>query len=269
MPSKKITIKKNTATANSVKPKKHLGQHFLTDETIALQIAQSLQNTTYTTLLEVGAGSGALSKYLLKDPRYRVVLCEIDTESIAYLQKHFPLQENQLITRDFLTLSLNDFSESIGIIGNFPYHISTQIFFHIWQHENKVIEVVGMLQKEVAERIAAKPGSKSYGILSVLLQAFYTIDYLFTVPASAFFPPPKVLSGVIRLQRREKPLIATDKEKFKNIVKIAFNQRRKTLKNAFAAYPFPAHFNDFSHPFWKLRAEALSVEDFDTLAQML
>jgi 16S rRNA (adenine1518-N6/adenine1519-N6)-dimethyltransferase len=261
--------KKTSKTDSPVAPKKHLGQHFLIDETISARIAQSLLHpTNYTTLLEIGAGTGALSKYLIQNARWNLFLCEIDPQSVAYLKKTYPsIQEKQIIDRDFLQLPLNEFDQKLGIIGNFPYHISTQIMFKILEHKDEVLEVVGMFQKEVAQRMAAKPKNKTYGILSVLLQAFYDIEYLFTVDASAFNPPPKVQSGVIRLTRNFNKNLESEEKKFKPVVKMAFNQRRKTLKNALSAL-LSADF-DCSDPLWSLRAEALSVSDFDRLTQLL
>ncbi|HFX18248.1 MAG TPA: 16S rRNA (adenine(1518)-N(6)/adenine(1519)-N(6))-dimethyltransferase RsmA, partial [Flavobacteriales bacterium] len=212
-----------------VKPKKHLGQHFLTDKNIAQKIAQTLQLETYQSILEIGPGMGVMTQYLLKRPDKKIFVSEIDRESIDYLKEHFPELQNQIIEGDFLKLDLETLfpNQQIGITGNFPYNISTQIVFKVLEHKNMILEFSGMFQKEVSERIVAKHGSKTYGILSVLTQVYYDTFYLFTVNEGVFNPPPKVKSGVIRLVRKDKaPDI--DYQFLKKVVKTAFNQRRKT-----------------------------------------
>ena len=257
-------------TFDPVKPKKHLGQHFLIDPSVSEKIAESLLcDSNYSTLIEVGAGTGALSKYLFSNPKWNLFLCEIDPQSIAYLKKTYPIKEGQIIDKDFLQLQLDKIDNRLGIIGNFPYHISTQIMFKVLDYKHEVLEVVGMFQKEVAERIASKSGNKGYGILSVLLQAYYDITYLFTVDASAFNPPPKVQSGVIRLVRNFDKTLQSDYKNFKHVVKMAFNQRRKMLSNALSSCIVEQALEDLSDPIWSLRAEQLSVSDFDRLTQML
>ncbi len=215
-----------------VKAKKHLGQHFLTDDTISFNIANALQNTQdYTHVIEVGPGTGALTKHLLANSNYTTVAAEIDRESVAYLQQHYP--QLRVIEESFLKLDFDTIcGGKIAVAGNFPYNISTQILFKVFEEKQRVPEVVGMFQKEVAERVAEQPGSKAYGILSVLLQAFYDIEYLFTVDEDVFDPPPKVKSGVIRMVRNNITDLGCDEKKFKQVVKTAFNQRRKMLRSS-------------------------------------
>lgn len=251
-----------------VSPKKHLGQHFLMDKNIARKIVASLTISGYRTVLEIGPGQGALTNHLLANPGIELFVCEIDTESVDYLKHHFPILKGRLIYSDFLALDLGIlFKQSIAIIGNFPYNISSQILFRIYEHRNKVIEVVGMFQKEVAERIAAKPRTKQYGILSVLMQAFYKVEYPFTVNETVFFPRPKVKSAVIRLTRSTIQHLDCDEELFKTVVKTAFNQRRKTLRNSLRA--FLKSDADTSDSVWMKRAEELSVEEFAELVNLL
>jgi len=219
-----------------VRAKKHLGQHFLNNENIAQRIVNSLVTKPQadTVLLEIGAGMGVLTQYLVKK-EYSFYVIEIDSESIEYLISAFPSLkiENKLIEGDFLKIDFDVLNaEKVVIIGNFPYNISSQILFKVYENKEKVPEVVGMFQKEVAERIASKPGSKKYGILSVLLQAFYDIEYLFTVDENEFNPPPKVKSAVIRLIRNEVTHLNCDERLFKTVIKTAFNQRRKMLSNS-------------------------------------
>ncbi len=219
-----------------VRAKKHLGQHFLNNENIAQRIVNSLVTKPQadTALLEIGAGMGVLTQYLVKK-EYSFYVIEIDSESIEYLISAFPSLkiENKLIEGDFLKIDFDVLNaEKVVIIGNFPYNISSQILFKVYENKEKVPEVVGMFQKEVAERIASKPGSKKYGILSVLLQAFYDIEYLFTVDENEFNPPPKVKSAVIRLIRNEVTHLNCDERLFKTVIKTAFNQRRKMLSNS-------------------------------------
>ena len=244
-----------------VRAKKYLGQHFLKDEQIAQQIAESLTGLT-PHVLEIGPGMGVLTKYLHANPALDFHAIEIDTESVAYLHDHYPALH--VIEGDFLKLDLQElFSEPFAVIGNFPYNISSQILFKVYENRNHIPEVVGMFQKEVAERVAAKPGSKTYGILSVLLSAFYDIEYLFTVHEHVFNPPPKVKSAVIRLRRNQVSALACDETLFTKVVKIGFNQRRKTLRNALKqlAMDLSAVPDDLLSQ----RAEQLTVADFVTI----
>ena len=252
-----------------VKAKKHLGQHFLTDKNIAEKIVNSLQGTAhYDQILEVGPGMGILSDILLQQKEYQTYLIDIDTESFNFLQKKYPQLGDKLINGDFLQLNFQDvFPGKFGIIGNFPYNISSQILFKILDNRDQVIEVVGMFQKEVAQRCAEKPGSKEYGILSVFLQAYYKVEYLFTVKAGVFNPPPKVLSAVIRLTRNEVSKLDCDEKLFWQVVKAGFNQRRKTLRNALASLVSKEQMSD--DPIFDLRAERLSVADFVRLTNLI
>jgi 16S rRNA (adenine1518-N6/adenine1519-N6)-dimethyltransferase len=220
-----------------VRAKKHLGQHFLTDKNIAAKIVDSLRPAErYTQVLEVGPGMGILSDLLLQNTAYQTYLIDIDTESYLFLQKKYQQLAERLINADFLEMDFDSiFAAPFAIIGNFPYNISSQILFKVLDNRQKVIEVVGMFQKEVAERCAAKAGSKEYGILSVFLQAYYKVEYLFTVKAGVFNPPPKVLSAVIRLTRNNMEQLPCDEKLFWQVVKAGFNQRRKTLRNALSA----------------------------------
>ena len=245
----------------SVKAKKHLGQHFLTDENIAKKIANSLQFSGYEKVLEVGPGMGVLTKYLL-EKETETFVAEIDTESIAYLKEHYPqLKENHFVG-DFLKTDFSKIfpNEQAAVIGNFPYNISSQILFHIIENYQQIPEMAGMFQKEVAERTAAVPRTKDYGILSVMVQAYYDVKYLFTVHENVFNPPPKVKSGVISLLRNPKEGLAGNENLFKNIVKAGFNQRRKKLSNALKVLNIPEGLS--GHNFLTLRAEELSVQDF-------
>ena len=249
----------------NVRAKKHLGQHFLNDLSIAQKIAESLTHQGYEKVLEIGPGMGVLTQFLLQKDS-EVFVIEIDTESVAYLKKHFPKLNEHIIEGDFLKLPLdNIFSEPFALIGNFPYNISSQILFKALEHREIIPEIAGMFQKEVAERVASKPGNKNYGIISVLLQAYYDIEYLFTVSEHVFTPPPKVKSGVIRLIRKEQQTIACDEKLFKRVVKTAFNQRRKTLKNALKSITLVNEKK--AEPYLGLRAEQLSVDDFIQLTQ--
>lgn len=250
-----------------VKAKKHLGQHFLRDLHACERIADLLSGFgNYRYVLEIGPGMGVLTQFLLRKPEYEVHVVEIDTESVAYLKEHYPELAPRIHGRDFLRWDLSDFAPdaSFAVIGNFPYNISSQIFFKILEHRDRIPEVGCMLQKEVAQRIAAPPGGKEYGILSVLLQAFYHIKYHFTVPPGAFDPPPKVQSGVIRLQRNETAQLDCDEKLFFQVVKTAFNQRRKTLRNALKPLGVP-----IEHPLLDLRAERLGVAEFVELTRLI
>lgn len=243
-----------------VRAKKHLGQHFLTDQNIARNIVDSLSFEGYKKVLEVGPGMGVLTKFLLEKDA-EIYVAEIDNESIDYLKKHYPKLEEQHFVGDFLKINIQDvFGEELAVIGNFPYNISSQILFKIIDNYTLIPEMSGMFQKEVAERTAAKPRTKDYGILSVLVQAYYDVDYLFTVHENVFNPPPKVKSGVIRMTRNLKPGLAGNEVLFKQIVKAGFGQRRKKMSNALKVLGIPENMK--SHPFLDIRAEELSVADF-------
>jgi 16S rRNA (adenine1518-N6/adenine1519-N6)-dimethyltransferase len=244
---------------NRVYAKKNLGQHFLKDEAIARKISDTLTGIGYNTVLEIGPGMGVLTKYLIERGFNDFHVIEIDNESVHFLKANYPELKN-IITGDFLTMDIDQFFDGkMAIIGNFPYNISTQILFKVLKHKEKVVEISGMLQKEVAERICAGPGSKTYGILSVLLQAYYKTEYLFTVPEHVFSPPPKVKSGVIRLTRNSIEHLDCDEKLFLRVVKACFNQRRKTLRNSVRA-AFELKRDDY-HEFG-LRPEQLSVSQF-------
>lgn len=245
-----------------VRAKKHLGQHFLTDKNIAAKIVESLRpGDAYNQVLEVGPGMGILSDFLLQKTEYQVSLIDIDTESYDFLKKKYPQLGDRLINADFLEMDFEKyFTGPMAIIGNFPYNISSQILFKVLDNRAQVVEVVGMFQKEVAERCNSKPGSKDYGILSVFLQAYYKVEYLFTVKAGVFNPPPKVLSAVIRLTRNETAALSCDEKLFWQVVKAGFNQRRKTLRNALSSLINKEKMTD--DKMLDLRAERLSVADF-------
>lgn len=251
----------------NVRAKKHLGQHFLTDLNIAGKIAESLSLNGYDQILEVGPGTGVLTKFLLEHDQCKLFLAEVDTESIAYLKKYFDGITDQNFIGDFLKTDFEFAAgKQIGIIGNFPYNISSQILFKIIDHHPLIPEMAGMFQKEVAERTAAAPRSKDYGILSVIIQAYYDVDFLFSVSEHVFNPPPKVKSGVIRLMRNLKPGVEENEQLFKQIVKAGFNQRRKKLSNALKVLGIPEDLK--SHEFMEKRAEELSVSDFITFADL-
>jgi 16S rRNA (adenine1518-N6/adenine1519-N6)-dimethyltransferase len=253
---------------DKVRAKKSLGQHFLHDEGIALKITQALAGAAAKQVLEIGPGMGVLTKYLVKDPSLSLKVIEIDRDSVAYLKKHYPTLVGNIIEGDFLEMDLKAIFEGpFSIIGNFPYNISSQIFFKVLEERNRVTEVVCMLQKEVADRMAAKHGNKTYGILSVLLQSYYTIEYLFKVPPGVFTPPPKVLSAVIRLTRNTRVALGCDEALFMKVVKTGFNQRRKTLRNALK--PLPLNSEVSALAMLDKRAEQLSVEDFIQLTQII
>lgn len=280
-----------------VRPKKALGQHFLTDLSVAQKIADALvvdsvggavpESGTVTVgniaaampVLEIGPGMGVLSQYLLEREDIDLKMIEIDRESVDYLLTHFPKASGRVIEGDFLKMNLSYFFPgTFAVIGNFPYNISSQIFFRIIDHKDSIPQVVCMIQKEVAERIAEQPGSKTYGILSVLLQAWYDIEYLFTVGEGAFNPPPKVKSAVIRLRRNSRTELGCDEKLFKTIVKTGFNQRRKTLRNSLKpliadkaareAWTSEQSAEFLSNPVFELRPERLSVEDFIALTKL-
>ena len=238
--------------------KKSLGQHFLHDENMCKKIVAQVNRTPQLRLLEIGPGGGAITKYLLpwEDTDYKAI--EIDDEKVDYLPKAFPAIEGKLIHVDFLKATI-PFDGHFSVIGNFPYNISSQILFKILDWETQVDEVIGMFQKEVAQRVAAKEGSKTYGILSVLIQAFFTTEYLFDVPPGCFNPPPKVMSGILKMTNARNPYGIEDKKTFLRIVKAAFNQRRKMLRNAMKGI-FPPLM--LERDIFTKRAEQLSVEDF-------
>lgn len=285
-----------------VKAKKSLGQHFLKDHGIAAQIVEALQlpersnnqangkdaeeltkgsnanALPKTFVLEVGPGTGVLTQFLIKNPRIELKLAEIDSESVNYLNIHYPQLGDSLIEGDFLQMDLNQiFENDFMIIGNFPYNISSQIFFKVLEYKDKVPQVVGMLQKEVAERLASPPGKKDYGILSVLLQAWYNIEYLFTVEAISFIPPPKVQSAVIRVTRNSRTELGCDEAMFKKIIKATFNQRRKTIRNSIKPMISTLYNNTIEpgsliipeSPLLAKRPEQLSVEEFVQLTLLV
>lgn len=251
-----------------VKAKKHLGQHFLTDESIAKDIADTLSLSGYNIVLEIGPGMGVLTKYLL-EKEIDIYVIEIDTESVEYLNSHYPKLHNKIISKDFLKYNINEVFEGkpFAIIGNFPYNISTQIVFKCLEMRQQVPEFSGMFQKEVAERICSKKGSKVYGILSVLAQAFYEVEYLFTVNEDVFNPPPKVKSGVMRMRRKENFSLPCDEKLFFNVVKTGFNQRRKTLRNSLKSFQLSDNLKEDT--IFDLRPEQLSVEQFIELTQKI
>ena len=272
-----------------VRAKKALGQHFLTDQKVARAIVDALgagerfldyARNDKIQALEVGPGMGVLTQYLLEREDVDLKMVEIDTESVEYLLTHFPGVQGRLLEADFLTLKLEKlFPEKFSIIGNFPYNISSQIFFKVLDYKDSIPEVVGMVQKEVAERIAEAPGSKTYGILSVLLQAWYDIEYLFTVGSGCFAPPPKVESAVIRLRRNSRTELGCDEKLFKTVVKTAFGQRRKMMRNPLKPLArakadregwTEEQLADFlAQEVFTLRPEKLSVEEFVELTNLL
>ena len=252
----------------SVRAKKHLGQHFLKDENIAAKIADSLSFEGYQNVLEIGPGMGVLTKYLLKKEK-TIWVVEIDNESIDYLKSHYLHLTDRIINADFLKMDLASHfnKEPLAIIGNFPYNISSQIVFKAIEYRDVIPEFSGMFQKEVAMRIAAGPGSKTYGIISVLTQAFYDVEYLFTVPPSVFNPPPRVDSGVIRLVRKKDYHLPVDVPFFFRVVKTAFNQRRKTLRNSLKSFQISDKLKE--DVIFAQRPEQLSVAQFIELTKSL
>lgn len=250
--------------------KKALGQHFLKEEGIAKRIVEALEisdSDTSHSVLEIGPGTGVLTKYLLKREEINLSLVEIDRESVDYLNKHYPELGGSLILGDFLRMDVSSiFKNPFHVIGNFPYNISSQIFFKILETREMTPQIVCMLQREVAKRLASPPGNKEYGILSVLLQAWYNIEYLFSVEEGAFIPPPKVKSAVIRLKRNSRIELGCDEKNFKLVIKTAFNQRRKTVRNSvkqLTEKPLPAH------RLLGMRPEQLSVDDFVELTNLI
>jgi 16S rRNA (adenine1518-N6/adenine1519-N6)-dimethyltransferase len=245
-----------------VRPKKFLGQHFLKDKNVALRIVDSMVLAKGVNhVVEIGPGTGVLTQHLLANQDIDLQVVEIDRESVAHLAEHYPTLKDRIISGDFLELELRkDFPENIMIIGNFPYNISSQIFFKILDHHDQVAQVVCMIQKEVADRIAEKEGTKTYGILSVFLQTFYDIEYLFKVPPGVFFPPPKVMSAVIRLVRNQRNKLDCDEALYRKVVKQGFQNRRKTLRNALKILNLPPSISKLG--LMDKRAEQLSVEQF-------
>ena len=250
--------------SNQVRAKKALGQHCLTDRNISRKIAEAV--TGPATVLEVGCGMGMLTQFLLERDELEVWGVEIDTESVTYLHEHFPDFSPRLLGSDFLQMNLREqFPQGVTVAGNFPYNISSQIFFKVLENRDLVPECVGMIQREVAVRLAEPPGSREYGILSVLLQAWYDIEYLFTVHENVFNPPPKVKSAVVRLRRNEVQTLGCDESLFIKVVKASFGQRRKMLRNSLR--PAFGDFGGAEHPFFTKRAEQLSVADFVELTK--
>jgi 16S rRNA (adenine1518-N6/adenine1519-N6)-dimethyltransferase len=250
-----------------VKAKKHLGQHFLRNDGIARDIAEALSHKGYKKVLEIGPGTGVLSHFLLEGPS-ELFVAEIDVESVEYLEQNFEALQQHIIPGDFLRLNLAELmGEPFALIGNYPYNISSQIIFKMLDHVELIPEMVGMFQKEVADRLTAEPGSKTYGILSVLAAAFYDREFLFTVDPSEFIPPPKVFSGVIRFRRKEDYSLAVDRDLFRRIVKTAFNQRRKTLRNALKALNLPL--DGIAADILQKRAEQLHYFEFVHLTEIL
>jgi 16S rRNA (adenine1518-N6/adenine1519-N6)-dimethyltransferase len=254
---------------NSVRPKKSLGQHFLHDVNVAGRIVEALALESFTpSVLEIGPGMGMLTKNLIQRENIDLKVIEIDRDSVAYLRKHYPSLEGKIIEGDFLKADLLAlFPKRFSIIGNFPYNISSQIFFKILETHQQIDQVVCMLQKEVADRIASPPGSKTYGILSVLLQAYYKVENLFKVMPGAFIPPPKVISAVIRLQRNDVAELSCNEKLFVQVVKQAFNTRRKTLRNALKNLNLAAEIAAL--PLLDKRAEQLSVKEFEDLTLLI
>ncbi len=250
---------------NYVRAKKSLGQHFLKDKNIAQKIVGSLLNESTCNVLEIGPGTGVLTQFLLEIPALSVKVVEIDKESVIYLNENYPELENRIIAADFLKQNLDSFFEGkFSVIGNFPYNISSQIFFKILDNREIIPEVVCMLQKEVAERICSEHGKKTYGILSVLLQSYYDLEYLFTVNENVFIPPPKVKSAVVRLVRKQKHVADCDQDFLAKVVKAAFNQRRKMLRNSLKQLR-----DNIPVEYETLRPEQLSVSQFIELTKLL
>lgn len=262
-----ILLRKEIAMSD-VRPKKHLGQHFLNDKGIAKQIVDSLVISQSKNVVEIGSGMGVLTDFLFEIEELNLHLIEIDKESIDFLKNKWPYKQDVIHSVDFLKINLNDFfkGEQFSIIGNFPYNISSQILFRVYENYELIPQLVGMFQKEVAERIAAKPGGKIYGILSVLLQAYYDIEYLFTVNENVFTPPPKVKSGVIRLIRKKELNLGCNEKLFKQVIKQGFNQRRKVLRNSLKGLTQGETLPD---KFATERPEQLSVKEFVELTNII
>ncbi|NDV56219.1 16S rRNA (adenine(1518)-N(6)/adenine(1519)-N(6))-dimethyltransferase RsmA [Parabacteroides sp. 52] len=250
-----------------VKPKKSLGQHFLKDMQIAQRIADTLDAYTHLPVLEIGPGMGVLTQFLL-EAGHNLTVVELDWDSVDYLRQHFPALEDKIIADDFLKLDLDKlFNGPFCVIGNYPYNISSQIFFKVLDFKDTVPCCSGMIQKEVAERLAAGPGSKTYGIISVLLQVWYDVEYLFTVSELVFDPPPKVKSAVIRMTRNKRTELGCDEKLFKTVVKTSFNQRRKTLRNSLKPL-LGKDCPDYVLPIFDKRPEQLSIEQFVELTKI-
>ena len=259
---------RENSESSTVRAKKHLGQHFLKDEAIAEKIGDTLTLEGYKNVLEIGPGMGVLTKYLIQK-NIEVIAMDLDTESIAYLKKNYPNKNLQILEADFLKYDLSQLfgTEQFAITGNFPYNISTQIVFKMLEWKEQIPEFTGMFQKEVAQRICEKEGSKTYGILSVLVQAFYDAEYLFTVPPSVFNPPPKVDSGVLRLKRKENFTLPCDEKMLYKVVKTAFQQRRKTLRNSLKSFNISDKIKEDA--IFGQRPEQLSISQFIALTQKL
>ncbi|HRH66910.1 MAG TPA: 16S rRNA (adenine(1518)-N(6)/adenine(1519)-N(6))-dimethyltransferase RsmA [Bacteroidia bacterium] len=252
---------------HQVRAKKHLGQHFLKDPEIGRKIVDSLQGN-YNYVLEIGPGMGILSQFLFEHKEFETYLIDIDTEAIQYLREHFPFRQDRIIEGDFLQFDLpGKFDQPVAIIGNFPYNISSQILFRVLEFREYIPEVVGMFQKEVAERIASGPGNKEYGILSVFMQMYYEVELLFILNQNDFQPPPKVKSAILRFTAKTGFKPGCDEKLFRRVVKVAFNQRRKTLRNALSAMVNKSTMTDL--PFLDLRAERLSWQDFVVLTNAI
>jgi len=250
-----------------VQPKKHLGQHFLTDPAIAERIVSAMTPANDRVVIEIGPGKGVLTRFLLQEDLRRFIPIEIDGESYDYLLREWPQLQEELLLRDFLKIDVASLGEErLQIIGNFPYNISSQIFFKVLENKNIVSEVVCMIQKEVADRLVSPPGSKAYGILSVFLQAFYKLEYLFTVKPGSFFPPPKVKSGVIKLIRNETSQLDCNEKLFFQVVKTSFNQRRKTIRNSLKTILLNLHVES---ELLSKRPEQLSVTEFIELTNLI
>lgn len=250
-----------------VRPKKHLGQHFLKDHNIARKIISALDHCNSNTVLEIGPGTGILTNYLINKPEIDLFAVELDTEAYEFLDATYPSFGEKLMQKNILKIDLTDvFNQPITIIGNFPYNISSQIFFKVLEHRNLVSDVVCMIQKEVADRIKSSHGNKTYGILSVLLQAFYDVNYLFTVGQKVFDPPPKVNSAVIHLKRNNRIALGCDEALFFRIIKTGFNQRRKTLRNSLKTILLNLQ---VEHEILSKRPEQLNVDDFILLTNII
>ena len=253
---------------DSVKPKKFLGQHFLKDLDIARRIADTVGDYKDIPILEIGPGMGVLTQYLIQN-NHDLTVVELDSESVRYLTEHFPQLNGRILEQDFLKLDLtNLFTGKFCVIGNYPYNISSQIFFKVLDYKNQIPCCSGMIQKEVAERIASKPGCKAYGILSVLMQAWHDIEYLFTVPEHVFNPPPKVKSAVIKMTRNKTERLGCNEKLFKTIVKTGFNQRRKTLRNSLRQL-LGKKCELLEDPVFDKRPEQLSVKQFIDLTNQI
>ncbi len=249
-----------------VRPKKTLGQHFLTNDSIAQRIANAVEKNGVP-VLEIGPGKGKLTQFLAERFPDLLKVIEVDNESVDYLKHHFPELDGKVIAGDFLRTDFSmHFANRFDVVGNFPYNISSQILFNVLEHREKIQQLVGMFQKEVADRVVAPEGSKTYGILSVLVQAFYDVEYLFTVQPGSFFPAPKVKSGVIRLKRNAREHLDCDEKVYFRVVKMAFNQRRKTLRNSLKQVIKP---EISGKEIFNMRPEQLRPEDFEHICKLL